>query len=136
MKVAIDFARWTTIKVALVVGAICSLTPSAAHAADVTLSGSAFYRERMALPDDAALIVELVDPAKPETLIGKARVEPSGQVPIAFSLVVDSGKFAAGQAYAFRARIEVDGAPGSPATSRCQSIWQRLGSRCRSCSCG
>lgn len=92
------------------VASISCLASWATHAADVTLSGSAFYRERIALPDHAALVVELIDLSRPETVLGETRVEPSGQVPIAFGLVVDAGKFAAGQAYALKARIEVDGA--------------------------
>lgn len=92
----------------LVVAAICGLT-SVTYAADVTLSGSAFYRERIALPQDAVLQVELIDPAKPEAVLGIATVAPSGQVPIAFGLVVDSGNISTGQAYAMRARIEVGG---------------------------
>lgn len=54
---------------ALVAAAIFCLAPHAARAADVKLSGSAFYRERIALPDDAKLLVEFVDLAKPEAAL-------------------------------------------------------------------
>lgn len=94
---------------ALFVAAICGLTPSIAYSADVTLSGSAFYRERIALPQDAALRVEFVDLAKPEALLGTATVAPAGQVPIAFDLVVDQSKLSTGRTYALQARIEVTG---------------------------
>ena len=94
---------------ALVAAAICCLASHSAYAADVKLSGSAFYRERIALPQDAALLVELIDLAKPEAALGAATVAPAGQVPIAFGLVVDSSKLSNGEAYAIQARIEVDG---------------------------
>jgi putative lipoprotein len=85
--------------------------PTAAQAADVTISGSAFYRERMALPDDATLIVQLVDTTQvPAGVIGEASVHPAGQVPIAFSLAVDAARLTPGKDYGLMARIEVDGA--------------------------
>ena len=93
----------------LVATAIFCLASLSAYAADVKLSGSAFYRERIALPPDATLLVELMDLAKPKAALGTAIVTPAGQVPIAFYLVVDSSKFSNGDAYAIRARIEVDG---------------------------
>ena len=92
------------------IAATCVLTLSVAHAADVRLSGSAFYRERMALPGHAALVVELIDLAQPEAPLCQTKVEPSGQVPITFVLVVDAGKLAPGQTYGLSARIAVDGA--------------------------
>lgn len=91
------------------VAAICGLASSATYAADLTLSGSAFYRERIALPQDAALQVELIDLAKPEAVLGATTVAPAGQVPIAFGLIIDSSKLSTGQAYAMQARIEVGG---------------------------
>lgn len=91
------------------VAAICGLASSLAYAADMTVSGSVFYRERIALPGNASLRVELVDLAKPEAVLGTATVAPAGQVPIPFGLVVDSAKLSTGQAYALQARIEVDG---------------------------
>lgn len=92
---------------AVLVAAMCGVTSSSAHAADVAFSGSAVYRERMALPATAALVVELIDLARPAVVLGETKVEPSGQVPIAFSLAVDSSKLAAGGAYALKARITV-----------------------------
>ena len=94
---------------AFFVATLCGLAASAAYADDVTFSGSAFYRERIALPPDAALRVELMDMAKPDAVLGTATVAPAGQVPIAFSLVVDLSKLSNGQGYAMQARIEVGG---------------------------
>lgn len=94
-------------KLPVLVAAICFLASPIAHAADMKLSGSAFYRERIALPEDATLLVELIDLAMPKAALSAATVAPAGQVPIAFGLVVDSSKFSKGKAYAIQARIEV-----------------------------
>ena len=92
----------------VVAGAFLS---SVTHAADVTISGSVFYRERMALPDDATLTVQLVDTTQaPAGVVGEALVHPAGQVPIAFSLSVDTARLASGKDHGLTARIEVDGA--------------------------
>ncbi|UVK47513.1 YbaY family lipoprotein [Mesorhizobium sp. AR07] len=64
-----------------IITAICLLAAPVAYAADIKLSVSAFYRERIALPPDAALHVELIDMAEPEAVLGTATVAPSGQVP-------------------------------------------------------
>lgn len=95
-------------KLSVIIAAICLLAAPVAYAADITLSGSA-YRERIVLPPDAALRVELIDLAKPEAVLNSATVVPSGQVPIAFALIVDSSKLSKGEAYAMQARIEVGG---------------------------
>lgn len=88
---------------------ICLLASPAVHAADITLSGNAFYRERIALPADAALHVEFIDLTEPKAVVGSATVAPSGQVPIAFDVIVDANKLSKGKAYAMRARIDVGG---------------------------
>lgn len=81
----------------------------AAHA-DNLLSGSVFYRERMALPDNAELIVSVVDMAQPAAdAVETVRVHPTGQVPIAFKLEVKPEQLATGTAYGVKARINVDG---------------------------
>lgn len=86
------------------------LLPSAAHAADVTVSGSVFYRERMALPADATLFVQLVDTTQmPAGVVGETSVHPAGQVPIAFSLTVDAARLTPEKALGFIGRIEVGG---------------------------
>jgi putative lipoprotein len=84
---------------------------TATQAADITIGGSVFYRERMALPDDATLLVQLVDTTQtPPDVIGEASVHPTGQVPIAFSLAVDAARLTPEKAHGLMARIEVDGA--------------------------
>jgi putative lipoprotein len=86
---------------ALVAAAICCLASHGTYAADVELSGNAFYRERIALPQDAALLVEFIDLAKPKALLGcAATVAPAGKIPIAFDLVVNASKLSKAEVYA------------------------------------
>jgi putative lipoprotein len=96
---------------ACVFAIVAGFLPSTAQSADVTISGSVFYRERMALPDNASLFVQLVDTTQtPAGVIGDTSVSPAGQVPIAFSIIVDSARVTADKAPGLMARIEVDGA--------------------------
>ncbi|WP_353643139.1 META domain-containing protein [Mesorhizobium sp. WSM2239] len=90
---------------------VAAFLPSATQAADLTIGGSVFYRERMALSDDTTLVLQLVDTTQtPPDVIGEASVHPTGQVPIAFSLVVDAARLMPEKAHGLMARIEVDGA--------------------------
>jgi putative lipoprotein len=96
---------------ALLLAIAAGFPPSTAQAADITISGSVFYRDRLALPDNATLIVQLVDTTqKPEGVVGETSVHPAGQVPIAFSLSVDAARLAPGKDHGLTASIEVDGA--------------------------
>ena len=96
---------------ALLFAIVAGFLPSTAQAAEVTISGSVFYRERMALPDNATLSVQLVDTSQtPAGVIGETSVNPAGQVPIAFTLTVDAARLAPENAHGLLARIEVDGA--------------------------
>ncbi len=96
---------------ALLFAIVAGFLPSTAQAAEVTISGSVFYRERMALPGNATLLVQLVDTSQtPAGVIGEMSVHPAGQVPIAFSLTVDAARPAPEKAHGLVARIEVDGA--------------------------
>jgi putative lipoprotein len=90
----------------LVLGAI----PMAASAGTVT--GTAAYRERIALPPDAVLEVSLEDVSRadaPADLIGRATVDPAGQVPIPFSISYDPARIDPSHRYSVRARITRQG---------------------------
>lgn len=100
-------------RMVFVVAVLAGLTPWTVQAAEITISGDAFYRERIALPDNATLVVQMIDAAKagdPEGVLGEVAVHPTGQVPIAFALTVASDKMAAALAHGLVARIDVDGA--------------------------
>ncbi|EPS0983156.1 YbaY family lipoprotein [Vibrio vulnificus] len=78
-----------------------------------TISGTVFYRERMALPEDAAVTLVLEDVSladAPAKVIAKHKFITNGkQVPLSFDLAYDSKKIIANHRYNVRARIEVNG---------------------------
>ncbi|HDY8036901.1 TPA: YbaY family lipoprotein [Vibrio vulnificus] len=78
-----------------------------------TISGTVFYRERIALPEDAAVTLVLEDVSladAPAKVIAKHKFITNGkQVPLTFDLAYDSKKIIANHRYNVRARIEVNG---------------------------
>lgn len=75
----------------------------------VTLNGTALYRERIALPPDARLIVRINDVSRmdaPAPVIAETEIATQGkQVPLAFSLRYDPARIAARGRYGVSARI-------------------------------
>lgn len=72
------------------------------------VTGSASYRERMALPEGAALRVTLLDISwvdAPERVIAEREVRPAGQPPIPFALDVPPGRIERERRYGLRAAI-------------------------------
>jgi putative lipoprotein len=89
---------------------IAVLATSSALAAKVTLSGEVTYRERIALPDDATLEIQLVDqslPTAPPRLDVRAPIG-AGQVPLSFNLGFDDALIIPSHTYALIAAIGVD----------------------------
>jgi 2'-5' RNA ligase len=77
----------------------------------IVVSGRVSYRERMALPPNAVVIVRVVDVSKadaPSVTVAEQRIEPEHQVPIPFSLSVDPATLDPRHTYAVTARIEID----------------------------
>jgi putative lipoprotein len=92
--------------------ALCALLQVGAIAQAASVTGSVNYRERMALPPDAALEVTIEDISiadAPAQVIGYVRRIPAGQVPIAFEVTYDKGAVRPGHRYGARARITVAG---------------------------
>jgi putative lipoprotein len=87
---------------------------SAGAAAAAAVTGTVAYRERIALPPDAVITVQLADVSRadaPATVLGEQVIKADGrQVPFAFAITCDPAKIEAGHTYAVQARIEVDGA--------------------------
>jgi len=84
-----------------------SVPPESTAAASV-VTGSAAYRERIALPPDAVFeaVVEDVSRADaPALVIGQQRLTSIGQVPIAFAIPYDAAQVQANHSYNVRARI-------------------------------
>ena len=95
--------------VPLVVGVLA--VPELTSAAEKTLTGEVTYRERIALPANAVLAVELADVSladAPATIIGQRKIVPAGQMPIKFGIGFDPKAALPGRTYALQARITVD----------------------------
>ena len=93
--------------VPLVVGVLA--VPEMTSAAERTVAGEVVYRERIALPPDALLVVELADVSLVDApiVIAKRRVAPAGNVPIKFEIGFDPKAIQQGRTYALQARITV-----------------------------
>ncbi|MGH6762758.1 MAG: YbaY family lipoprotein [Phyllobacterium sp.] len=77
-------------------------------AAEKTIKGHIVYRERIALPPEATLNVQLADVSLADaaaTVITETSIQPAGQSPIEFSLTFDPEKIVPGHSYAIQARI-------------------------------
>ncbi|MXU64551.1 YbaY family lipoprotein [Oceanomicrobium pacificus] len=84
--------------------------PALAEMSEIT--GSAAYRERIALPPESLLRVELRDVSKadaPSTLIAAQTVYTDGRVPIAFKLPYDTRLINDRHSYAVSATLSHDG---------------------------
>ncbi|HEX6828787.1 MAG TPA: YbaY family lipoprotein [Burkholderiales bacterium] len=80
--------------------------------AQALVTGTATYRERIALTPDAVLEVTLEDVSRadaPAVVLGRARVEPAGQVPIRFEIAYDPAQIDDSHSYTLRARISAGG---------------------------
>jgi putative lipoprotein len=81
-------------------------------AGPATLTVTVFYRERIAMPPNAALIVTLADVSRadaPAETVASRRIEEPGNVPIDVELTYDPSIIDERFTYAVRATIEVDG---------------------------
>jgi putative lipoprotein len=77
-----------------------------------TIEGHVWYRERIALPPNAEILVFLEDVARmdvPSEVIATTRFEPEGGPPWMFSLEYDPHRLQDKGRYVLRARIEADG---------------------------
>jgi putative lipoprotein len=76
------------------------------------VTGTATYRERVALPPGAVLEAALEDvsrPGAPADVIGRTRVEKPGQPPFRFSIPYEPARIVEGRSYSVRARVTVGG---------------------------
>ena len=86
------------------------MLPSQVEARRVT--GTASYRERIALPAGAVFEATLEDVSRADadaTILAKARVEHPTNPPIIFEITYDPAKITAGHSYLIRGRITVEG---------------------------
>lgn len=73
----------------------------------VEIKGEAMYRERIALPSEAKLIVQLLDVSKMDVpaVVMAERVSQGAKTPTPFSFSMGRDQFEAGHTYAIGARI-------------------------------
>lgn len=87
------------------------LACSAAAAAE-TVSGTATFQQRLALPAGAVFEARVVDVSRadaPAAVVGSTRIDNPGNPPIAFAIDVDPAKIDQRHRYAVRATIRADG---------------------------
>lgn len=93
------------------VTAAIAMTPLPPIQASVT--GTVTYRQRIALPDNAIVQVQLLDVSRQDaaaTVLGEQTITPNGkQVPFEFEIPYDPAQIQAGHSYAVQARITVGG---------------------------
>ncbi|PMG39281.1 YbaY family lipoprotein [Shewanella sp. 10N.286.52.B9] len=77
----------------------------------VSISGDVSYRERMALPDNAILTVQVKDVSLQDTkaIVIAEKVYQQVNAPQAFEFQIAADQFIVGHSYSIGARIEVNG---------------------------
>ncbi len=82
------------------------------HASDALIKCSAYYLERIALPQNAIFEASLEDVSvadAPSKTLGSITIDPAGQVPITFEIPYESSDIQKRHRYNIRAKITVDG---------------------------
>jgi uncharacterized lipoprotein YbaY/heat shock protein HslJ len=100
--------RLAVVQIRNILVAVTLLTPAAVAQETRTVTGTATYRERMALPQDAVFEATLEDVSRagaPATVIGRTRRRNPGGPPFRFSIRYDPRRIEAGHTYSVRARI-------------------------------
>jgi len=106
----ISASRWFTLVAACAITLV--LLSGAPASATNRVSGTATYRERIALPPDAVLEVRLDDVSladAPAIELGRIRVENPGNPPFAFEISYDPDQIDSRHVYAVRATIRAGG---------------------------
>lgn len=104
-------ARVRALTVALVALGVAACSQSRSPRPTAELAGTITYRERVALPADARVEIQLLDvtDATESTppLVAERLLDAPGQVPIAFSLGYDPTAVRADHTYSLRVRVRV-----------------------------
>jgi uncharacterized lipoprotein YbaY/heat shock protein HslJ len=101
--------RWVW-RLLVIIGGIMASTVPAAKAAD-TVTGTAIYRERIAVPPTAVFTAVLADVSRADAAapeLGRATIDPAGPPPYKFEIPYDSAAIDPNHTYAVRAKITVD----------------------------
>ncbi|GAA5540380.1 MULTISPECIES: YbaY family lipoprotein [Brucella/Ochrobactrum group] len=111
LKSTLSIAAALVVGLGALGGAALFLTtsmPTSSIAAEKTVSGKVMYRERIALPPEAKLTVQLADISladAPSTTIAETRIESAQGSPIPFAINFDTDQIQSGHTYALQARI-------------------------------
>jgi uncharacterized lipoprotein YbaY/heat shock protein HslJ len=101
---------WLAVVVFAFAGISPAQTPPDAPKASGRIKGTAAYRERMALPPNAAFDATLEDTSKadaPADIIGSAHLDHPGNPPFKFVIAYDPAKIDPSHTYSVRGRITV-----------------------------
>lgn len=94
-------------RLALLLGSL-ALLPLSALAGEASVTGTALYRERIALPPTAVFAAVLLDTSLQDAAaieIGRAVINPAGNPPYRFEITYDPGKIDPSHTYGVRASI-------------------------------
>ncbi len=111
MPISISFRLWgwpAAVASSLVASSLVMTAPAMAG----TVSGTATFRERIALPPDAVFEVVIEDYARadaPATVIGRQRIAPAGQPPFRFSIPYKDSDVTPRGRYTLRATLRHQG---------------------------
>lgn len=86
--------------------------PAASATSGLRVTGTVSYLQRVALPPDSDVIVQLRDISRldsPSGVLAEQRFTPRSQVPLPFELSVDPGRIDPRMRYAVAARIQRNG---------------------------
>ncbi len=111
LKQAMAAMQWTGWMCLALLAALAAGCTALQRAPGASVSGTATYRERIALPPDAvfeAYLESVPGTDAPATVVASTRV-PSPSVPIAFSIDYDPARIDARQRYVVRGRIVAHG---------------------------
>ncbi len=111
--------------------ALFALTITALAQQPLTISGSAAYRERMALPANAIFVVTLEDASHTDAkavIINQFQKESPGSPPFEFKITYDPEKIIESHTYVVRAKVTVDDRLLFTSTEREQVLTQGHGS--------
>src|SRR5690606_15844619 len=98
--------KWVVVACCAVLVSACGTAQMTANTAGVT--GTAMYRERMALPEGAVFEASLIDVSRADgaaDVVGEARFAAPTGLPIRFNIPYDPGRIDAAHRYGVRARI-------------------------------
>ena len=101
-----------TTRTTLTLLGLCSMLASAGAVSAATITGTASWRERVALSRDAVFEVRLLDVSRadgPAEVVSRWRTTTPGQSPIRFELTYDAGRIDDTRTYVVRATIHENG---------------------------